>query len=350
MFDKALPYYKKVSEINPDDPYIHISLSDYYRKQGNKEKSFEELKSGFASPGLDIDTKINILLSYFTLSEYYDEMKPQAYELLNILTKAHPDDPKAFSMMGDYLYRDKKYNEAKDAFNKVISLDSSKYIVWETLLFIHSEQNNNIALRDDSKRAMELFPVQPTPFLFNGIANYILKDYPAALKSLTTGLELAGDNKQLVSQFNMYLGDSYYKLNKPDSAFELYDKVLVSDPSNTYVLNNYSYYLSQRSQKLEKALEMAKKANELEPENNSFQDTYGWVFYKLGKFEDAKKWIGKAIDNGAGNNGEVLEHYGDVLYRLGDITNSLIYWEKAMKAGDASPDIDKKIRDKKLYE
>jgi len=350
MFDKALPYYKKVSEINPDDPYIHISLADYYRKQGNKEKSFEELKAGFASPNLDIDTKINILLSYFTISEFYNEMKPQAYELLNILVKTHPENPKAFSMMGDYLYRDKKLNEAKEAFNKVISLDSSKYVVWETLLFIHSEQNDNIALRDDSKRAMELFPVQPTPFLFNGMANYMFKDYTEAIKSLKAGLELAGDNKDLASQFYMYLGDTYYQLNKPDTAFAFYDKVLAIDPNNTYVLNNYSYYLSLLSEKLEKALEMAKKANILEPENNSFQDTYGWVFYKLGKCEDAKKWIGKAIDNGAGNKGEVLEHYGDVLFKLGDVTNSVIYWEKALKAGGATPNIDKKIRDKKLYE
>ena len=350
MFEKATPYYKKVSEINPDDPYIHISLSDFYRKQGDKQKSFDELKLAFGNSDLNIDQKIKILLSYFTISEFYNEMKSQAYQLLNILTQTHPSDPKGFSMLGDFFYRDKKLKEAKEAFTKVISLDSSKYVVWETLLFIHSEENDNIALRDDSKRAMELFPVQPIPFLFNGMAKLMLKDYPGALRSLNSGLDFALDNQKLISQFYTYLGDTYFKTGKADSAFYCYDKVLEADPENAYVLNNYSYYLSLRSKNLEKALSMAKKANELEPNNDSYQDTYGWAFYKLGRYEDAKRWIEKALENGADKNGDVLEHYGDVLYKLGDIDKSLEFWQKAKNTGEALPNIEKKINDKKLYE
>jgi len=350
MFDNALPYYKKVLEINPDDQNIHISLADFYRKKGDKDKSFEELKLAFANPFLDIDTKISILLSYYTVSEYYDVMKPQAYELLTILVKTHPKDAKAFSMLGDYYYRDKKYDEAKDAFTKVIAIDSSKYIVWETLLQIHAAQNDNRALLEDSKKAMELFPIQPLPFLFNGMANFMLKNNKEAISSLNKGRELAGENKEVIAQFNIYLGDTYYRLGKQDSAFMFFDKVLEYDPDNTYVLNNYSYYLSLNLKKLDKALEMAKRATDLEPTNSSYLDTYGWVYYQLGKYEDAKKWIGKAIVNGAGNNGVVLEHYGDVFFKLGDIETSLIYWEKAKKAGNASSNIDKKIKDKKLYE
>lgn len=348
LFDKAVPYYEKMAQLNPDDPGIHLYLSDYYRKKGEKEKSFEELKSAFRNPALDIDKKIKILLSYYTISEYYEEMKPQAYELMQLLTTAHPEDPKGFSMLGDFLYRDRKLKEAKEAFNKVISLDSSRYIIWETLLFIHSEENDNIALRNDSKHAMDLFPVQPIPYLFNGMANYMLKDYSGSLRSLKSGLELALENKKLEVQFNMYLGDTYYKLGKSDSSFYFYDQVLLADPRNTYVLNNYSYYLALQPAKLDKALEMAKKANELEPGNNSYQDTYGWVFYKSGNYKEAELWIGKALKNGAINNGEVLEHYGDVLFKLGRKDEALQYWQQAKEAGGASPDIDIKIRDKTL--
>ena len=67
------------------------------------------------------------------------------------------------------------------------------------------------------------------------------------------------------------------------------------------------------------------------------------------KYDDAKIWVGKALENGGRNNGTLLEHYGDILYQLGDKESAVKYWEDAKKAG-ASELIDKKIMEKKLYE
>ena len=116
------------------------------------------------------------------------------------------------------------------------------------------------------------------------------------------------------------------------------------------MLNNYSYYLSLRKLNLDKAEAMSKKCNELEPNNNSYQDTYGWILYQMKKYDDAKVWVGKAVDNGGRNNGTLLEHYGDILYQLGNKDEALKYWIDAKKAKGTSELIDKKIADKKLYE
>jgi Tfp pilus assembly protein PilF len=74
------------------------------------------------------------------------------------------------------------------------------------------------------------------------------------------------------------------------------------------VLNNYAYYLSLRNEKLDKAEEMSKKSNEIDRDNASYNDTYGWILYGLGKYEDAKLWLEKAIANGASENAVILEH------------------------------------------
>jgi Tfp pilus assembly protein PilF len=102
--------------------------------------------------------------------------------------------------------------------------------------------------------------------------------------------------------------------------------------------------------KLEKAEQMAKKATELDPNNPSNQDTYGWVLFQLGKYEEAKEWIGKAIENGEDNSAVVLEHYGDVMWKLGDKKEAQKYWERALKAGEGSEFLEKKVQDKMLYE
>src|SRR5207249_1646030 len=121
-----------------------------------------------------------------------------------------------------------------------------------------------------------------------------------------------------MSQMYAELGDAYYYLKNNHASDSCYDLALVFDPSNVYVLNNYSYFLSLRSEKLDEAEKMAEHANTLAPNTSAYEDTYGWVLYKEGKYAEAKDWIGKALAHGADTDGTVLEHYGDVSYKLGD--------------------------------
>lgn len=350
MYDEALKAYNRILEVDPDDPFIHISLSDYYRKVNDKEKAFEELKLGFANPKLDIDTKVQILLSYYTVSEIYSELTEEAFTLSEILVKTHPKEPKAYSIYSDFLVRDKKYEEARGALRSVIKYDSSKYIIWDQLLRMDVELDDFVSMEKTSQKVMELFPEQPLPYLFSGIANFQLQNYEKAVKSLKTGLNFVVENDELLENFYTYLGDAYHQVDKHKESDDAYEKALQINPDNSYVMNNYSYYLSLRGVKLEKAESLAKKANELEEGNPSFQDTYGWVLYKLGKYSEARTWVEKAVKSSEKDNPVILEHLGDILYKLNDLEEALKYWNKADKAGKGSDLLKKKLNEKKLYE
>ena len=347
---KALELYKKVVEKDPGNPYIHMSMADYYRKTGNKEKAYEELKLGFANPNLDVDTKVTILLSFYTINQMYDQLKEQAFELSRIMIRTHPDNPKAWSIYGDLLSQDKKYEAARDAFLKVISFDSSKFVVWEELLRLELQLSEYQAVYDHSKTAIELFPEQAVLYLFNGLGAVQIKKYDEAVKVLETGIRMVVNNDDLVAQFYMYMGDAWHSLKNEEESDKAYEKSLKAKDNNPYVLNNYAYYLSIRGKDLDKAEKMAKKATELDTANSSFEDTYGWVLYKQGKIIDAKKWIEKALQDKEGVSAEVLEHYGDVLYKLGETQKAQEYWNKARAKGEGSELLMKKISEKKLFE
>jgi len=349
IYDQALITYNRILKIDPENPYINISLSDYYRKKGDIEKSNQYLRAGFANPNLDIDSKVNILLAYYSVNEIYGTHKEEAFELATILVTTHPNDPKAHSIYADLLVQDKRYDEARQAFYKVLSLDSTKYLVWEQLLFVESELEDYVAMSSVSKRAINLFPDQPLPYLFSGAAEFQLKHFESAAESFEMGAKFVAGNDQMLAQFYSYLGDTYFQLKENAKSDEAYEKVLKIDPANAMVLNNYAYYLSLRNEKLEKAEQMAKKAVDLDPENGANQDTYGWVLYKLGRYEEAKTWIGKAIENRE-ESAVVVEHYGDVLWQLGDKKEAVKYWEKALKIGQGSEFLEKKVQDKTLYE
>lgn len=348
--EKALAAYNELLKVDPENAYVHLSLADYYRSQKQNDKAFEEIKIAFRSKELDIDTKVKILLSYYSITETYTELKPDADELCKIIVAVHPAEAKAFSIYGDFLYRDKKLEEARTQYRRAIELDKEKYALWNQLLIIESELNDITALEKESRETMELFPNQPLPYLFNGVSHLQLKKYEEAIPPLKEGKEFVFDNPALLAEFYARLGDAYNQLKKHAASDSAYDKVLELDPNNVNVLNNYAYYLSLRNMNLEKAEAMSKRSNELEPNNNSYQDTYGWILYQMKKYEEAKIWIGKALNNGGMNNGTLLEHYGDVLYQLGDKAEALKYWMDAKKAGGTTDQVDKKIAEKKLYE
>ena len=348
--EKALDTYNELLKIDPNNAYVHLSLADYYRSLKQNQKAFEEIKIAFKSKDLDIDTKVKILLSYYSITESFPELKPDADELCKIIVEVHPEEAKSFSIYGDFLYRDKKLEEARTQYRKSIALDKEKYALWNQLLTIDAELNDYEAMAKESAEAIDLFPNQPTFYFMCGAANVQLKNYQIAIRLLEEGSQFVYDNPALLSQFYSYLGDAYNQLKDNSASDNAYEKSLKLEPNNSYVLNNYAYYLSLRKFNLEKAEEMSKKSNELDPKNSSYQDTYGWILYQTGKFEDAKIWIGKAIDNGGEKNGTLLEHYGDVLYMLNEKEGALNYWMEAKKAGGSTDLIDKKIADKKLYE
>lgn len=349
MPDKALETYRKIAAMNPDDPYIHMSMADYYRKTGDRQKAFEELKLGFSNPNLDIDTKVNILLSFYTVNQLYNDLKDEAFELADILVKTHPKDPKAYSIEGDLLLQDKKYTEARQSFLKVLAIDSSRYAIWGELLQLDLQLNELEHLRSYSRRAADLFPEQPLPLLYLGLANLQLKDNDAALRALASGANLVVDNNYLLAQFYMYQGDALHAMKNDDEAFQAYDRSIKLVDSNSYVLNNYAYYLSLKGKDLDKAEKMAKRAVTLDPKNGSFLDTYGWVLFKMGDFKGAAEWILKALQTEESPSAEVLEHYGDALFNTGDATGALDYWNRAKLKGGGSDRLDRKITDKKYY-
>lgn len=348
--DKAIETYEQLAELDPDNGMLHLSLSEFYRNSGEDLKAFEELKFAFQSPDLEIDKKINVLLNYFAETEEDHEKLSQAYALCKILVDVHPDDAKSHSIYGDFLYRDERLEEARVQFEKAAELDKSRFVIWNQILILDSQLEDYEKMISTSEEALELFPTMPSFYLFNGVGNLQKENYDEAIESLLAGIDLVVDNFGQLAQFYASLGDAYHAIGKHTLSDEAYESSLSVQEDNAYVLNNYSYYLSERSENLDRALEMAKMANELQPNESTFQDTYAWILYKMGQYKEAREWLEKALNNGGVADGTILEHYGDVLFRLDRTEEALDYWKQAQETGGASDLIDQKIADKKLHE
>ena len=342
----AIPYLKELLEVSPDNPEAELLLAKIYQNQGDDTEAEKHMSSAFTNPKLNLKLKLELV------AKYIREL-PDNQQLVGTLTdkilESHPDEAEAYIIKGDFLNAIDSARQARDYYLRSIQYDDTNFDVWQNLLTIEFQtlQETDSVVKH-SEHALELFPNQAIVYFYNGAAHAALQNYDEAAYSLDQARRLS-NNTELTVYCNIYLGDVYNGLEQYEKSSEAYEAVLKADPSNDYVLNNYSYFLALRQEKLPYAKQLSARLLELNPNNANYLDTHGWVLYMLGEYEQAKKYIEQAIAQGA-SSGEVVEHYGDILFKLGEVDQAVQQWMKAKGMDDTSELIDKKIADRKLYE
>ena len=346
---RAIDVLQKAKTQFPASGMLRLALADQFTASKQMENAFIELKVAFEDATLNIDEKVRIVLSFFPM---FAEMKARAYanELASITVKVHPDEAKAFALQGDVLFQERKFEEALISYKKALEINDQVYQIWEQLLSIELNLGYFKDLIADGNKALTIFPNQANLYLYTGIGYAQVRNHEKAIVFLKGAIELEPSDKEIVVQIYASLGDSFNALKKYSESDDAYNRALVLDPNNSYVLNNYAYYLSLRGEKLVEAEKMSRRSIEIEANNPSFEDTYAWILFRLKRYSEAKKWIEKSIQGKPENNATQQEHYGDILYFLGDEMNAIEKWKNAKAQGGGSEKLDKKIDEKKYID
>lgn len=350
--EQALVMLQQAVKKNPELGEAHVLLAEIYRKQNNFAKCREELKLVFENKNLSKDIKLKILGS--SLMMLKQESQPEVLDELIQLTegfiKEVPNEAKAYMFLGDLLMKKGQIATARDRYVEATKFDKSSFELWLAIIELDSKLNQNSQLAKHTEEAVEYFPNQAIFWYHNGVANFLLKNFKEAASGLEEALNLALDNQELAKHVNALLGDTYNELKEYKKSDEAYESVLEQEPGNEIVLNNYSYYLSIRKEKLERALELSTQLIAISANNATYLDTHAWVYYTLKNYEKAREYLEKAIQVGREVSGTIVEHYGDALYQLGQKERALEEWKKAKKLGETSQWIDKKIQTGQLFE
>ena len=92
-----------------------------------------------------------------------------------------------------------------------------------------------------------------------------------------------------------------------EKCLEYYRKSLETDPENSTALNGLGYVLATQDKDLTQALGYCKKAVDYNPESAACLDSLGVVYYKLGLYKEARKYLTKA-DSIMPGNPDIIEH------------------------------------------
>lgn len=124
-------------------------------------------------------------------------------------------------------------------------------------------------------------------------------------------------------------------------AIASFEEALSADPYNPELLNDYAVTLARLAVLLKKGVELADRALGIEPENEAFLTTRGWIAYLERDYETAVEYLRRAVDAG-GATAERLELLGDACRADGDEHQALDAYTRALRVN--GEDREREIR------
>ncbi len=344
--ENALLNYQRVLELDPDNGFVHFSLSNFYLTGGDSDKAFEHLEKAFQSRNAEMESKLQLYLMQTSNRDAAPLSNDKVERLVQLLIETHPEDYRGYTLYAELLLSSRQLEAAREKLYAVIDLGINDFMVWEQILFIDNELLDWDALYHHTRQTIELYPNQPQLYFFHAIATLQLELYDETKAIADEGLLYVVDNPSMSGQLTYIKGEAYYKQQQRARAYELFDESLVIFPDNFMALNNYAYYLALDGHNLDKAERMSAKVVERFPDNPTYLDTYAWVLFKKGNYTLARFYMQSAIDKGGAENPVLLEHFGDILSKMDRTDEAVTFWQRALDNGSDSELLPRKIRER----
>jgi len=319
-FEKAVTTLEKIVQIDPTNVEIHYRLITIYEIQGK----WNEAASHYS-------TLLNVLgpntLLSLKLSDLY--MKNKAFDkAADVLARARSGDPNNIyileALAQAYEYN-KEFTKALGTYESLVDLQDNNPMSFLRIGSLSLQSGQYEKSISAFKKVDSIKPNIPEVQRSLGFSYSQLKKTDEAMSYFEKAILL--NPKDVLSM--SLLAPLYQEKKWLSRSDSLFDKILSLEPTNDVILNNYSYSLAERGIRLEKALEMVQKALKIAPGNAHFLDTMGWVYYQMGLYELALKYVLQAhqADDGSW---EVADHLGDIQAKLKNASEARSYWQKAL--------------------
>src|SRR6059058_5775857 len=292
-----------------------------------------------------------------------------AASLIREQIKKTPEDSQSYLVLGVILKQQKKDDEARKAFEKSLELNPQNVVAIDQLTDLDLAAKAFSAIHQRANAHLQKEPQSAPAYYIHGRSYVMEKNFAAAETALKKAIEL---DPNLAAAYNLLVA-IYVQTNKlPEALKELetvlaknpqyspalltsgiiyermgdfakardsYEKVLALNPNFVPALNNLAYIYSEKLTNLDRAAELARKAHELGPAEPSVQDTFGWVLYRQGRYQEAAELLEQSASKLPGK-GEIQFHLGMANYMMGRLDEARVALEKAVAASGDFPGKD----------
>ncbi|HEY2116883.1 MAG TPA: tetratricopeptide repeat protein [Candidatus Angelobacter sp.] len=378
QIDAALDEYRTIQDADPQDATAALRVAEIYRRQGKFDLAMENLKKAAAL----VQDSLEIPYNEALILEAQGKYEEAATVLQKLVTRPLPPDARAGDKSNRALFLERLGNIYREAGRPLLAIETFRKIIdlggdeaargYQDVIDSYREQKQ---WSDATKTAQEAVKKLPNDkglklTLAQQMADSGKADDSVQLaKSVLKGGPDDRDSYIMLSQIYMRLkrwkdsedaieqaeklaarpeekeyirflqGSIYERQKKFDQAEQAFRQVLQQNPSNSMALNYLGYMLADRNTHLEEALNLVKKALDFDPQNGAYLDSLGWVYFKLGNYDQAEENLRRAADKSP-NDATVQDHLGELYARTNRFKLAAAHWERALNEWNKSVPAD----------
>ena len=341
--DSALAVYDRLREMDPSNLGYQAEIAGVWLLKKHYRRAAQMFDPILKKDTVSVDTKVHIGELYYGQMEKDSTLVPVTQEIFEKIRDANPKDWRPYWFLGGIASSRKDDSLAVKNFRRVTELASWNADGWVFLSSVYLTKNDfqhSVGILEMAEKAV------PDDFRVNfflGVAYSRVGRNPDAARVLEKARQISPRDTEAIAQLALV----YDSMKRNDDSDSLYEEALRINPDFSLALNNYAYSLADRGIQLDRALVMARKALEESPDNASYLDTMGWVYYRLGRYRDAESYVKKAIAKGE-VSAVVHEHMGDIYFKLNDTDRALEHWNAALKLDESNSLLRDKITRRSL--
>ena len=366
---------KKAVEMDSTNIEALSSYIDYAMRKNDTHGYLSTLRQLYAQRGFPLERKVDMLKRFMDDRRFYGEHYHLIGQLTSTLAIHYPKQKSVVDIYGEHLIAGGNLEGALEHFKAHLGDEPAQMDYYMAVIDIEDYRQRADSVDRYVQLAVEQFPDNPLLYIRKANRLYVKDNLMGAIETFHEAMQYA-TNDTLRGELWGYIGDTYHliaernqsikerkikadtlaypvKMSPKKAAkmcYEAYEKSLSLHYENASVLNNYAYYLSEENRELVYALKMSTRAIELERNNSTFLDTYAWIQYQLGNYEEARKFMRQALSYDSSKSYALPEHYGDILFALGDYFMARTYWGKAIELGGDKAALEERIARAKAAE
>lgn len=349
MIDKAQKILNEIENETFEDGIVYLSIAEFYRLIGEYNKTMEFVRIAFESENVELDIKVKLLISFLDVMGTDKEFIGEIGKLIQIISEMYPNEIKVRAVSADFYIITRNYQKAQKELDYIVSVDKEKYDIWNQLINIDYYLNDLENMYRHSKEAVSLFPNLMEFYRFYIVSAYATQNYRDVVEAVDYVSSVPFYNQAIMMDFLHMQAESFYKLGEYEKSDSVYEEILFINSEDLSAINNYSYFLALRNQKIDRALELSELLIEKEGTNPNYLDTRAYVLMRAKKYEDALKTVDEALLIEPDNR-VFLEHKGDILFHLNQSDEAIKYWQMARDKSGNSEILIKKIETGKFVE
>lgn len=300
MHEEALESYNKVVELKPEAKEAYLSKGRIYEKMKKYDLAIKEYERY-----IEVFPDNFYVLMYLGKCYFEAGDNKKAKSIFLKAKRGLKDDLTPSYWLAEIHEREMAFNKAATEYEYIYTKEQSVNVLAK-LGYYYSLLKEYKKAEQKLQAALKKEPYN-YEILYLTALNYMdWEKYGKAVEYLIKTLEISPD----FVDGHFFLGSAYHKLEDFDKAEASFKKTIELDPKHTRAMNYLGYTYADKNIKLEDAEKLLEKAVMLEPNNGAFIDSLGWLYYRQGKYEEAKILITEAAK--MTSDPVVYDHLGDI--------------------------------------